>query len=140
MGGNAIGFVDPKGLAVRVSLFKGAGTFGHIGLGVNTSITLGYYPSNGGGNAVTGVPGTVRQDDQSRLERSITIPATTEQDRKMEACMMRRQKTPGTYTLLDNNCRSFVDQCLQEAGLSGGGRGPGPRPYFQDLQEQRSRP
>ena len=42
---NPISSTDPLGLDVTVTLYPGAGPFGHIGAGINTTQTVGLYPA-----------------------------------------------------------------------------------------------
>jgi len=39
---------DPSGLDVEVTLYEGAGPYGHVGISVNSSESRGYYPQNQG--------------------------------------------------------------------------------------------
>src|SRR5437868_4177244 len=44
---NPVNWTDPFGLDVTVNFFPNAANgFGHVGIGVNTSDTVGYYPTN----------------------------------------------------------------------------------------------
>jgi RHS repeat-associated protein len=135
VGGDPLSFADPFGLETTISLYSGAGGFGHIGIGVNTPGTVGYYPNaTAPGNPITGQTGIVQNDDPNKLISTIKIPTTPQQEQKIQTCIDQRSRNPGTYKLTGNNCRAFVQQCLSAGGINANGRSPGPRPYFDDLQ------
>ncbi|MBX3628249.1 MAG: RHS repeat protein [Rhizobacter sp.] len=131
--GNPVSFVDPEGLDATVCLYPGAVTAGHVGIGVNSSSTVGYYPrsESPGLAAITGTPGAVKSDSK-QAEQCKTISTTAEQDKKMTDFIARTTANPGTYRLAGNNCTNFVRSVLQQAGVSTPGS-PGPRPYFEGL-------
>jgi uncharacterized protein RhaS with RHS repeats len=131
--GNPLSYVDPDGLDATVCLYPGAGTAGHVGIGINSSSTVGLYPrsESAGLAAITGTPAAVKADTKS-AEQCKTVSTTAEQDKKMADFIARTTASPGTYRLGGNNCTNFVRSVLQQAGVSTP-ISPGPRPYFEAL-------
>ena len=129
-------YADPLGLDVTIGYYRGAGTAGHVGIGVNSQSTEGYYPTPGGSVTapLTGTEGMVSPDDPSKLIERILIRTTASQDAAIQACIARRRVSPGNYSLLGNNCTDFVRECLNEARISGSPTGPGPRPLFESMR------
>ena len=133
VGGNPNSFVDPTGLDATVCLYPGAGTAGHVGIGINSSSTVGLYPrsESPGLAAITGTPAAVKSDTK-QAEQCQAVSTTAEQDKKMADFIARTTANPGTYRLGGNNCTNFVRSVLQQAGVSTPGF-PGPSPYFDSL-------
>ena len=141
--GNPINYVDPLGLDVTVTLYPGAGPYGHIGIGVNSPTTTGFYPAPGfsnlsifTGSFITGqgVPGVMLPDTREPLS-SITIPTSPEQDRAIQNFINDRTRNPGNYDLNDRNCATTVRDALGAGGIST----PStiyPREIMQDLKGQ----
>ena len=131
--GNPVSYVDPEGLDATVCLYPGAGTAGHVGVGVNSSSTVGLYPrsESPGVGAITGTPAAVKPDTK-KAEQCKTISTTAEQDKKMADVIAGTKANPGTYRLGGNNCTNFVRSVLQQAGISTP-VSPGPRPFFEAL-------
>lgn len=130
VGGNPILFVDPTGLDYTVCLYPGAGPAGHVGIGVNSSSTVGLYPrsESPGLAGITGTPAAVKSDTK-QAEQCKTASSTAEQDKKMADFIARTIANPGTYTLGGNNCTNFVRSVLQQAGVSPSGSSV-PRIFF----------
>lgn len=133
VGGNPLSAVDPAGLDATVCLYPGAVTAGHVGIGINSSATVGYYPRSDsvGLRAITGTPGAIRPDAKP-AEQCKTIKTSADQDRRMSEFIARTTANPGTYPLAGNNCTNFVRSVLEQAGISTTSF-PGPRPYFDAL-------
>jgi len=133
VGGNPVSFVDPTGLDAMVCLYPGARTAGHVGIGINSSSTVGLYPRSEapGLAAITGTPAAVKGDSK-QAEQCKAVSTTAEQDKKMADFIARTAANPGTYSLGGNNCTNFVRSVLQQAGVSTPGS-PGPRPFFEGL-------
>ena len=131
--GNPVSFVDPTGLDATVCLYPGAGPAGHVGIGINSSSTVGLYPrSEAPGLAgITGTPAAVKSDTK-QAEQCKTVSTTAEQDKKMADFIAKTAANPGTYTLGGNNCTNFVRSVLQQAGISTPGT-PVPRIFFPPL-------
>lgn len=121
--------IDPLGLDVTVCLYDGAYGAGHLGIGINTTTTSGYYPKNSGLKAITGTPGIVHADDASIKEECKTIKTSDSADKKMSDYMNARKENPGTYTLGANNCAAFVHDVLKSGGIDTVGS-PLPRVFF----------
>ncbi len=134
VGGNPISKVDPTGLDATVCLYPGAGPFGHVGIGINSSSTSGFYPkSNAPGNPITGTRGVV-QGDSKAAQSCKSISTTSEQDKAMSEFMRLAGKGSGSdYALLTSNCVSFVHQVLNQGGVSLPGPSPRPRLFFDSL-------
>ena len=141
VGGNPISRVDPTGLDAMVCMYPGAGGFGHVGIGVNSSSTSGFYPrSNAPGNPVTGTAGIVQRDTKA-ANQCKAIETTPEQDRLMSEFMkMASQGTPSDYALLTNNCTNFVRDVLLQGGLSIPATSPRPDLFFRSLPGTPTRP
>ena len=141
VGGNPISRVDPTGLDAMVCMYPGAGGFGHVGIGINSSSTSGFYPrSNAPGNPVTGTAGIVQRDTKSPNQCK-AIETTPEQDRLMSEYMkMAGQGTPSDYALLTNNCTNFVRDVLLQSGLSIPATSPRPDLFFRSLPGTPTRP
>jgi len=119
--GNPLSFGDPSGLDVTVARYPGAGGFGHVGVGVNTASTTGFYPSPTASNwnVITGqpVPGVMLPDTRTPIE-TITIPTTPSQDRSIQEYITRRTANPGIYDLNDRNCTTTVREALRAGGVN----------------------
>ena len=82
-------FTDPFGWDVTITLWPGAGGNGHIGIGVNTTDTVGFYPARRNLCLIVGcdVPGNVRDDELQHpgsTPEVIVIPTTPDQDAAMQ--------------------------------------------------------
>jgi hypothetical protein len=103
-----------------VALYPGAAGNGHVGVGVNSPWTSGFYPAPGASAAKTlagqSVPGTVTPDTR-RPERTQTIRTTPAQDRAIQDYLDRRTREPGTYDLFGRNCVSMVREALAAGGI-----------------------
>lgn len=118
-----------------VCLYPGAGPFGHVGIGVNSSSTAGLYPRNDGIGALTGTPGAVKPDTKNP-EQCKTVETSAEDDRRMSEFIARATRTPGSYSLSGNNCTNFVRSVLQQANISTPST-PAPRPFFDALPSKK---
>ncbi|MFZ5506255.1 MAG: RHS repeat-associated core domain-containing protein [Pseudomonadota bacterium] len=130
--GNPLTYLDPTGLDATVCLYPGAGGFGHVGIGINSGATSGFYPKDDGpGNPVTGKPGQV-QSDSKQPKSCKNIESTPEQDKLMSEFigMSKAVDSPSDYALLTNNCVAFVKSVLAIGGLSVPQSGPKPRQFF----------
>jgi len=141
VGGNPVSLADPTGLDAMVCKYAGAGGFGHVGIGINSSSTSGFYPrSDAPGNPVTGTAGIVQHDTKA-AKQCKSIETTPEQDRLMSEYMkMASQGTPSDYALLTNNCTNFVRDVLLQSGLSIPATSPRPELFFESLPGTPTRP
>ena len=116
-----VNFIDPIGLDATVSLYSGAGGFGHVGIGVNSPNTSGFYPAPGAStfDTVTGqpVPGVMQPDTGVSID-TITIPTLPVQDQAIQDFINRRKQNPGDYDLNDRNCATTVHDALGAGGIN----------------------
>jgi RHS repeat-associated protein len=117
-GNNPVNAKDPSGLDVTVTLQDATGLaspYGHIGLGVNTTATQGFYGSNSFN--FTGVVGQVKPDNATsdQIIGSITITTTPAQDAIIAGVFAQFDQT--NYAFFDRNCATAVAIALQAAGL-----------------------
>lgn len=133
--GNPLSSADPTGLDATICLYPGAGTAGHVGIGVNSSSTEGLYPlsESPGLSAITGTPGAIKPDNKKPAEQCRTIQTSPDQDRRMSEFIERARADPGTYRLTGNNCTNFVRSVLEQGNIRTP-ISPGPRPFFEGLQ------
>ncbi|WP_292917474.1 DUF4105 domain-containing protein [Nitrosomonas sp.] len=113
--------MDPLGLDVTIALYPGAFVFGHVGIGVNTLNTTGFYPVADASNSKIlnglSVSGVMQSDVQTPI-KPITIPTTPEQDQAIQAAINRRVQYPGNYRLYDRNCTTTVRDALRAGGIN----------------------
>jgi RHS repeat-associated protein len=129
---NPISYKDPFGLDVTINLQTGAGGAGHIGIGVNTKQTDGFYPLHEtvlvptSAGAIPVDPyyfapiastGVVLKDNLHDVVDSITLHTTPEQDRKIQKFIDARRANPGLYNLFGRNCVGFVHDALAAGGI-----------------------
>lgn len=127
--GNPLLLVDPSGLDATVCLYPGAGTAGHVGIGVNSSSTVGFYPKDSGVSALFGTPGEVKRDEKG-AEACKTVKTSPADDKKMSDYIAARTAAPGNYSLAGSNCTAFVRSVLQQGNVQTA-VSPGPRPFFE---------
>jgi RHS repeat-associated protein len=136
-----INFSDALGLYVTVIQYKGrpGNPFGHIGIAVNSSATLGFYGDDSLAMlAGDPVPGHIASDFGHQVEKVITLDTTIEQERAILDFIIKRIEHPGSYTMGGRNCGSFVAEALEAGGLETSGS-PFPRSLMQDIiQRHRS--
>lgn len=115
---NPVQFTDPFGLDLTVTLYQG--TADHIGIGVNSPSTYGYYPAANGAVTPTGisVPGIEKPDAGEIPIDSITIPTDPQQDAAVLQFIRDRINNPGKYNLYTNNCAITVEAALNRAKIS----------------------
>jgi hypothetical protein len=122
---------------VTVKLFPNAvGGLGHEGIGVNTNGT-----NDPGTQALEAlglsVPGAVYKDamkEPNQASQSITIRTSADQDRRMQAAIDARIKTPGFYKFVARNCAGFVRDVLSAGGVPAPSRAE-PTAQFGALRE-----
>jgi RHS repeat-associated protein len=117
-GGDPVNKSDPSGLDVVITLQEATGfarSFDHIGLGVNTTATQGFYGSNQ--FDLNGMVGHIKSDNASsdQILGSITISTTPAQDAIIAGVFSQFDGT--TYGFPDRNCATAVAAALQAAGL-----------------------
>jgi RHS repeat-associated protein len=121
---NPLTYTDPRGLDVTINQFPGG--VGHIGIGINTTNTVGLYPVQkfAPGNFTCGtVPGfigtdIVFQDPRSiRRSRSITFRTEPWQDKLMQDRINLLQANSPTYNICVDQCTAFVTDVLRAGGV-----------------------
>ncbi|HEY1525241.1 MAG TPA: RHS repeat-associated core domain-containing protein [Candidatus Angelobacter sp.] len=116
-------FNDPFGLDVTITFWPGdAHGYGHVGAGVNSNQTSGFYPTSHPTCLVfdCDVNGQVlndRKDHPDVTPQQVTLPTTPEQDKAMQKVIDDRTKNPGKYNLYGRNCAKFVEDVLRAGGL-----------------------
>ena len=133
VGQNPLFWSDPLGLDATICLYPGARGFGHVGYGVNSSETYGFYPEGvDEGNPITGTPGIVKKDTKTP-DSCKTISTTAEQDKTL-LDFLKGSKVPPfpDYMLTRNNCVDFVRQALDQAGIVTP-ETIRPKPFFENL-------
>jgi len=132
--GDPINKIDVSGLDALVCLYPGAAGFGHVGVGVNSNSTFGFYPiPDQPGNLITGTPGEVKPDTRKPL-RCKRVETNSAQDEAMSAFIEGSQMPPaGDYTFAAGNCVNFVQMTL-DAGDVPAPDGIAPIPFFGALK------
>lgn len=122
---NPLKYIDPSGLDAIVAFYPGGVT--HIGIGINTTNTVGLYPKIRKTRVAfcASAPGAVLSDpifqaDVIKRSRTIRIKTTPAQDKRMQFVINRLQEggvdTP-SYNLCGNQCTAFVRRVLQAGGI-----------------------
>lgn len=108
-------WIDPSGFNVTVKLFPGNQPGGHIGLGVNTDDTVGFYPNHD----TLCSPGHIQRDDQWQEGHPvdcIIIITTPQQDVDIQRYIDIRKKKPGWWRP-GRDCSNFVHDAFQAGGI-----------------------
>lgn len=120
-GNNPVNFTDPFGLYLTVSLYPGAGRFGHVGIGVNSPNTTGFYAAPGASTisiaAGQPVPGVMQPDTRVPIT-TVVIPTTPQQDQAVQNFINQRINNPGNYDVNDRNCATTVHDALGAGGVN----------------------
>jgi RHS repeat-associated protein len=121
VGSAPLKLVDPRGLDATVVFYGGGVT--HIGIGINTSNTVGLYPVLKTFSACKDVPGAILNDPTFQTNassiKSLTIKTTLEQDWLMQQYLNKMQQggVPATYNLCSLQCSTFVMNVLKAGGI-----------------------
>jgi RHS repeat-associated protein len=111
-----INWTDPMGLDVVVKLYPATNPYGHIGLGVNSMQTFGFYPDVEPSPAA---PGEVLPD-QAEPVGCLIIHTTPQQDQKIQDYINARIKKPGWWSFPARDCAKFVEHALKAGGIDVG--------------------
>ncbi len=116
VGGNPVSNIDPTGLDATVCLY--GGVTGHVGIGINSSTTVGLYPKDGYTplGVITGTPGEIKVDTKSP-EACKTISTSADQDKKMSKAIAQAQSSIPSYRVVGNSCVNFVQSVLSKGGV-----------------------
>lgn len=123
-------FSDPLGTDVIVTSYKGGADFGHIGIGVDSCQTSGFYPLdlsiplgltgislNTHYTAPVWAPGVVLPGNGTVLN-SVRIPTAPQQDQAVRDFLKNRTADPGSYSgLFGRTCGTFVSDALRAANV-----------------------
>jgi RHS repeat-associated protein len=124
-------WIDPSGFNVTVKLFPGNQPAGHIGLGVNTDDTVGFYPNHDTGAS----PGHIQRDDphtEGSPEGCIILITTPQQDQNVQDYINKRKANPGWWRP-GRDCSNFVHDALGAGGIKVGDS-TFPRNVFNNLK------
>ena len=113
---------------------RAAGGMGHVGIGINTPETEGFYPAKNTAATITGYspPGVVKPDDMSAPHETLRIPTTPAQDDAVSRYIQSRKENPGDYSLYTENCKDFVGDALQAGKITPPQR-VAPIDFYRDL-------
>jgi RHS repeat-associated protein len=114
--GSPTNWIDPKGLDVTVKLYPATNPYGHIGLGVNTLQTEGFYPDVD----LPAYPGHILPDTEYPAIKCIIIHTTPQQDRDIQNFINSKKKTPGWWRFPGSDCANFVHDALKAGGINVG--------------------
>jgi RHS repeat-associated protein len=118
---NPLRWIDPLGLDVTISLWSCCLGFDHIGIGVNTDDTVGFYPVRLNHPFDRGriASDLERHDFELKgFQRSMTIKTNPEQDRLIQAYIDQRRADPGRYNVFSGrHCGDFVQEALRAGGI-----------------------
>ncbi len=114
--GSPLNWVDPMGLDVTVKLYPAANPYGHIGIGVNTLQTEGFYP----GVDLPAYPGHILPDNKVPAIKCMIIHTTPQQDQKIQNYINSKKKTPGWWRFPGSDCANFVHDALKAGGINVG--------------------
>lgn len=103
--------IDPDGLDATIAYYDSA--TGHIGIGINSPQTYGFYPKQQRPIA----PGEERPDGRAPTS-SFIIKTTPAQDAAMVAFIRARQNSPGQWKLIGRSCSDMVTDTLRAGGLN----------------------
>jgi hypothetical protein len=108
-----------------INLFpESVGGAGHVGIGVNTDKTQGFYPAQSGfvpkvqQGLDQSIPGAVKSDDVNQPHETMRIPTTREQDAAAQSYIDARGQNPGDYNLYRQNCGDFVRDTMRASGIA----------------------
>ncbi|NRA83563.1 MAG: hypothetical protein HRU22_07290 [Gammaproteobacteria bacterium] len=110
VGGNPLSRIDPLGLDFNVCSYGM-----HIGIGVNSTNTMGRRPANGitkDALLSKDVAGEVSADSGSKS--CSKIKTTAAQDKAMQSYINQNVLNPGVYNLLGRSCVGFVRDGLSQ--------------------------
>jgi len=117
--GSPINWVDPMGLDVTVKLYPSPqgspNPYGHIGIGVNTLQTEGFYPDID----LPAYPGHILPDTLPAMKCMI-IHTTPQQDKDIQKYINSKKKTPGWWRFPGGDCANFVHDALKAGGINVG--------------------
>jgi len=119
-------FVDPLGTDIYIALYEAVGGTNHIGIGVNSANTVGFYSNPPFPISIPIpflAPGEVVVDRLHHPEGPIAvirISRTQEQDKAVMDLILSRFLNPGKYNLASRNCSNFVQDALKVAGVDSG--------------------
>jgi RHS repeat-associated protein len=120
--GDPINLVDPFGFDAVITFYSASNPWGHIGIGINTKNTSGFYPDDNANlsDVVEGedVSGRVKPDDPCNTKESFSLRTTPDQDELMQAYIENASKNPRMYNFYSNNCAVFVRNVLNSARIS----------------------
>ncbi len=111
-------WIDPSGFNVTVKLFPGNQPYGHIGLGVNTNDTVGFYPNHD----TLYSPGHIQPDNlntEGSPEGCIILITTPQQDQNIQDYINKRKANPGWWRP-GRDCSNFVHDALGAGGIKVG--------------------
>jgi len=139
---NPLNWVDPSGLDAVLTFWPNdAHGYGHIGIGVNSSQTSGFYSTNRPLCLITNCddPGRVLNDPQDHpgiTPQTFTIRTTPQQDQIMKGLIDQRRDHPGNYNLYGRNCTRFVEDVLKGAGVLDVPNDIRPDNFMKDIQKR----
>ncbi len=111
--GSPTNWIDPMGLDVTVKLYPATNPYGHIGIGVNTMQTEGFYPDVD----LPAYPGHIKPD-LARPIGCMIIHTSPQQDQDIQNFINRRKKKPGWWKVPGRDCSNFVHDALQAGGIN----------------------
>jgi hypothetical protein len=111
--------------------------FDHVGIGVNTANTVGFYPVGEGRMFDNGVvlPDLERFGEWGNVKDVIIIGTIGEQDRQIQEFIDRRRRDPKNYNSLSGrHCGGFVQDALLAAGITPFPKVANPGSFFNALK------
>jgi hypothetical protein len=111
--------------------------FGHVGVGLDSDDTSGFYPIKKALCLATGcsTPGNVFSDQMKEGVAYATtrIATTAGQNAMMKMTITQREQNAGMYNLFNRNCAEFVEDVLDYGGVPYGPYTERPTKLFTDL-------